>query len=110
MRLLFVYGTLKRGQRAHELLSGATLVRNARAIGFALVDTGAFPAMVREEGEVEGELYEVPDENMPAIDAWEDHPHLFERTEITLACGTRAESYLGKLPIARDQPRMRSWP
>jgi len=93
---LFVYGTLKRGKSANYLLQNATFIREARAPGFVLLDLstprGDYPGMVRGDGTVEGELFEVGE--IEPIDAFEDHPFLFVRTEIDLECGTRAAAYL----------------
>jgi gamma-glutamylcyclotransferase (GGCT)/AIG2-like uncharacterized protein YtfP len=60
---LFVYGTLKKGYRAHHLIKGS------RFLGFGystteykLLDCGSFPGLVKTEhgtNSIEGEIYEV---------------------------------------------------
>ncbi len=74
MTKLFVYGTLKqgRGNNRHYL-------NDAKFLGYAktdrdiwgLVDMGAFPAMTYGEFQVEGEVYEVNDEQLSRIDRLE---------------------------------------
>lgn len=78
---LFVYGTLRHAQSAHDLLRGAKLVARARTgPHYTLVDMGGYPAMV-ETGTtcVVGEIYEVDDAVLAALDAYEDVPELYQR-------------------------------
>ena len=93
MRRLFVYGTLKRHGEKHYLLEGATFVGTGVARGFVL-GFGEFPEMKRGDAEVSGEIWDVPDHAMPAIDEWEGHPDFYVRTPIELADGMRVEVYL----------------
>ncbi|MEZ4299723.1 MAG: gamma-glutamylcyclotransferase family protein, partial [Polyangiaceae bacterium] len=59
--LLFVYGSLLRGEDNHAVLAGARFVATARtAPRYTLVDLGPYPALVPGgETEVSGELFEV---------------------------------------------------
>lgn len=94
---IFVYGTLLRGERYHDVLGGAPLVSEGRtAPGFRLVDLGEYPALVRGgEGAVVGEVYDVDDATLAALDQLEDHPRLYQRTPIVLAGdGAAVEAYL----------------
>lgn len=93
---LFVYGSLKTGFCHHDELAGCELLGQARTHdGFRLVRLGEYPAMVKgSEGFVEGELYRVPVERLPALDEFEDVPFLYQRQEIELADGSRAFAYL----------------
>src|SRR4051812_9691216 len=79
MTLLFVYGTLKRGGRNHRLLADQRFVAKVVTVsGFAVVDLGPFPGMVREGGSgVRGELYEVSDCCLDELDDFEGVPDLF---------------------------------
>jgi len=114
--LLFVYGTLMRGEAAHELL-GPT----ARFIGsgrteprFTLLDLGEYPALV-DGGEtaVAGELYEIDAALLPALDGYEDVPEMYQRRSIevgghvALAYLLHAELALGRLGIAAGDWRKR---
>ena len=98
-RLIFVYGTLLRGERAHSLLAGAGFRGEARTEeGYALIDLGSYPGLVRADGgRVVGEIYEVDAERLAEIDAYEGHPDLFRRVALSLSGRgpiSRAEGYL----------------
>jgi gamma-glutamylcyclotransferase (GGCT)/AIG2-like uncharacterized protein YtfP len=76
---LFVYGTLKRGESRHWILHDFPFLGRARAEGFVLYDLGPFPAMVLGDGVVYGEVYEVSDEALKALDFVEGSPFLYRR-------------------------------
>jgi gamma-glutamylcyclotransferase (GGCT)/AIG2-like uncharacterized protein YtfP len=94
--LVFVYGTLLAGERNHRHLTGARLVAEARTKPtFWLHDLGAFPGMVAGgDHAVVGEVYEVDEATLAALDRLEDHPRFYRRTGITLDDGTIAVTYL----------------
>jgi gamma-glutamylcyclotransferase (GGCT)/AIG2-like uncharacterized protein YtfP len=96
--LLFVYGSLKRGFRHHDVLGSAVFVRALRtAPGFRLVRYGNYPALAPAEESKEsaaGELYEVDASDLPRLDAFEDVPELYQRESIPLEDGTHAEAYV----------------
>ncbi|MBK7401868.1 MAG: gamma-glutamylcyclotransferase [Myxococcales bacterium] len=98
MNRVFVYGTLRRGERNHGQIAGALLLGPARAIGYELLDMGPYPGMRLGRGVVHGELYAVDDARLAQLDEFEGHPHLFTRTELTLADGSRAFSWLWNGP------------
>ncbi len=98
---LFVYGTLKRDDRAHYLLK----IWNPDFIGEAktnedyhIYNQGAFPGLVKDatiEGGVHGELFEVSEECMKALDYYEGVGHgLYRREVVLLEDGSTATSYL----------------
>jgi len=69
IRHLFVYGTLMQGEaNAHHL---AGIPRAAGLVRAALHDCGAYPALSLGEGEVEGEVVELPLERLAGMDALE---------------------------------------
>lgn len=76
---LFVYGTLKRGGSRHWILHDFPFLGRARAEGFALYDLFFYPAMVPGDGVVYGEVYEVSDEALKALDFVEGVPVLYRR-------------------------------
>lgn len=111
--LLFVYGTLKRGERNHRLLAGQRFVGPAvTATGFRLFDLGPYPGMVFDKsvGAVRGELFDVSDDCRAELDEFEGVPTLFDRATIELADGTAAEAYLYARPIPSDAPSGEEWP
>jgi gamma-glutamylcyclotransferase (GGCT)/AIG2-like uncharacterized protein YtfP len=88
MKTLFVYGTLmdaspKRALRHFASVANLTI----RSLGPAtttgvLYDLGWFPALVQGDGTVHGELFEVADELLPRLDAYENAPRLYTREEV----------------------------
>ena len=60
---VFVYGTLKKGERAHERMEGSRLIATAELQPeYKLLDCGRFPALVKASNGtnyVPGEIYEV---------------------------------------------------
>lgn len=103
-RLVFVYGTLLRGERNHGLMTGARFLRPALTRAqFDLHDLGPFPGMVAGGAtQIDGELYAVSPQGVHNLDELEDHPEYFRRSTIQLEDGTRVESYL--LPEAHGSP------
>jgi gamma-glutamylaminecyclotransferase len=94
--LLFVYGTLMRGEGAHALLGpSARFIAEARTEPcFTLVNMGEYPALV-EGGTtaVRGELYEIDDALLPALDRYEDVPEMYARQPV-VAGGQHAVAYV----------------
>jgi len=94
--LLFVYGSLKRGQRAHHLLQGLPWLGQAWLPGACLHDLGPFPMAVLGEGSIQGELYGVSEADLAALDRFEGAPRLYQRHWLNLADGRSAWVYLGQ--------------
>jgi gamma-glutamylaminecyclotransferase len=93
---VFVYGTLLAGERNHHLLERARLVAEARThTAFTLYDFGPFPGMVEcGDHAIIGEVYEVDEPMLAAMDRLEGHPSFYRRTSIRLEDGSRVEAYL----------------
>jgi gamma-glutamylcyclotransferase (GGCT)/AIG2-like uncharacterized protein YtfP len=93
---VFVYGTLLEGEPNHRVLKGARLVRRAHTEpAFLLYDLGPFPALVDGGGlRVAGEVYEVDDGCLAALDRLEGHPRFYFRSSIVLDSGDLVEAYL----------------
>ena len=105
--LLFVYGTLRRGQSNHSQLADARFIAEARTEPrFELVDLGGYPALV-EGGStaISGELYELDGDLLARLDEFEEVPRLYERKQISLADG-RAYVYVMPRDRARRAPRV----
>jgi len=94
--ILFVYGTLKRGQRNHGLMREARFLGEAvTAPQYTLLDLGSFPGMIPSGNTaVHGELYEVGPELMARLDRHEGVPRFYVREPILLEGGNTVESYL----------------
>jgi gamma-glutamylcyclotransferase (GGCT)/AIG2-like uncharacterized protein YtfP len=111
--LLFVYGTLKRGQRNHRLLADQRFVRaTATAPGFRLYDLGPYPGLVADAdgGPVQGELFSVSECCMAELDDFEGVPDLFDRVRVELADGSTAWAYQYMRAVPHDAPTGDDWP
>jgi len=96
---LFVYGTLKRGYWNNRYLSTSTFIDEHILFDYALVDLGGIPGLIETDHPdgVKGEVWEVPDDAIPALDRLEGHPEHYTRQKIG--------SYWTKRPdFARVEP------
>lgn len=90
--LVFVYGSLKRGFHNYRLLErhGAEFLGAAvTADRHTLVKGTAFPFLINARdvapnANIAGEVYEVDDECLAALDRLESHPRFYRREEITV--------------------------
>ena len=105
---LFVYGTLKQGGKYHCYLGEAALVAEHATAKGTLYDSGmGYPAMaLSEENEIQGEVYDIPEELWPAIDDLEGYTggaagDLFDKIEI--AVDAAGETLNAIVYIAKDQ-------
>jgi gamma-glutamylaminecyclotransferase len=110
MHRLLVYGTLMTGEPNHHRLRGASLVGETLTTrGYTLYDLGPFPALVvGGHGNVPGELYEVDDETLAALDVLEGHPRFYQRAVVVLDDRTYAEAYVLTKDKVQGWPRIRS--
>jgi gamma-glutamylcyclotransferase (GGCT)/AIG2-like uncharacterized protein YtfP len=105
--LIFVYGTLLRGEVNHPQLSDAAFVRDARTeASYDLVDLGGYPALL-EDGQtaVSGEIYEVDDALLTVLDLFEEVPFLYQRKPIQLVDGY-VDGYVMPREQAAGAPRI----
>lgn len=85
MTTLFVYGTLKRGYRNHQLLEKSSYMGKGTISGYDLYDLGSFPAIIRGTGEVYGELYEIDTETMKKVDWLESEGSLYIKMPVNVS-------------------------
>lgn len=105
MNRVFVYGTLRPGERNHHYLAQAThLGGHITPAMFTLLDTGSYPAAL-DYGQtaVVGDVFAVDDAIFAALDALENYPVHYTRRQLDTAFGP-AWIYLW---IATRDP---SWP
>ena len=84
MNRVFVYGTLKRGQRNFPFLQAAEFVGTFSTESiFSMVAFGDYPA-VCEQGRhaIDGEIYHVSDTQFRLLDELERYPDLYQRIVI----------------------------
>jgi gamma-glutamylcyclotransferase (GGCT)/AIG2-like uncharacterized protein YtfP len=110
--LVFVYGTLLKGERNHSLLFGSRFISTGHTTReYELVDLGDFPAMIpAEEGSVGcsifGEIYAVDHAILELLDEIEDHPRFYRRTPVELLDGSLVDIYLLSAHQAAFYPRI----
>jgi gamma-glutamylcyclotransferase (GGCT)/AIG2-like uncharacterized protein YtfP len=71
---LFVYGTLKRGEPGHELMSGSTYVATAVISHLCWVPGAGYPSCVETSSAadtVSGEIWAVPATDLPLLNEYE---------------------------------------
>ncbi len=113
MKNLFVYGTLMRGERASGMLSGCDFLGEGILKGYAMYDLGPFPGIKeKDKFRVQGEIYNIPDELIERLDAYEGEGSLYKRDTVTVSCGkgdlenVLVYVYLGDI---RDEPIREKW-
>ena len=108
--VVFVYGSLLRGESSHFRLSRSEFLGEAlTAPSFDLLDMGGFPALI-EGGSmsVQGEVYAVSRETLSLLDELEDHPVYYRRTDVELADGSGVMAYVLPRQKARHYPAIES--
>ncbi|HEX2855471.1 MAG TPA: gamma-glutamylcyclotransferase family protein [Opitutaceae bacterium] len=101
-KLMFVYGTLKRGGSNHHYLAGQKFIGEARtAPGFRLYDLGGYPGMIPRPDDregVTGEVWSVDADALKHLDGLEGlEEGLYRRAVISLLppfAKQRIEAYL----------------
>lgn len=108
--MVFVYGTLRRGFSNHHFMHGARLLGGATTLGSYAMYVEDCPYLVQEEARypVMGEVYEVSDAMLLALDALEEHPTVYERRRIPVRqdSGREVEAwcYFARVPRGRLLP------
>jgi gamma-glutamylaminecyclotransferase len=86
--ILFVYGTLKRGQKNHHLLAGQELIGDAVSLPrYRVLDLGEHPGMIVDDTNglaVKGELWAVSDRCLASLDEFEEVPGPFIRAPVEI--------------------------
>ncbi len=106
-QLVFVYGSLKRGQANHHQLAGSRFCGAAQLPGLALYDLGPFPMAIacNEPGAwLHGELFAVDATQLRALDRFEGAPRLYQRQRHVLSDGRPVWVYLGRPRQVRHVP------
>ena len=107
---LFVYGSLRRGERNHDFLIGACfLSRVVTRPRYSLRASGMTPGLA-DHGEqaVQGELYELDAAHLTRLDRLGGAPGLYERKEVELSDGSSADAYFMPDAHARCYPEVAS--
>jgi len=82
---IFVYGRLmKKDGRKHKYLKNSKLIGEGVLEGYSLYDLGYYPGIVKEEGKVKGEIYEIPVEDLKNIDSYEGEGLVYKREKLDI--------------------------
>ncbi|MCE9531804.1 MAG: gamma-glutamylcyclotransferase [Planctomycetes bacterium] len=113
--ILFLYGTLKRGQKSHHFLAGQEFLGEARTMPlYRLYGLGWHPGMVidLENGlEVKGELWAVDDATLAKMDEYEGHPTWFVRQDVAVRdCFETVQTYLFNQEVPTGAVTGDCWP
>lgn len=103
--LVFVYGTLRRGEPAHHLIADTTCVAEAHTPPhYTMVSLGEYPALV-EGGRtaIVGEVYRVDRVRLAMLDDYEEAPAFYRRVTIEVA-GLQVQLYVLPAQHAQDAP------
>ena len=85
MERLFVYGTLMKGQRAHDLLENSNYLGKAILKGYRKMDLIYYPGIVKDKNSiVEGEVYEVGEHTKQRVDVYEGEGYLFKCVDVEI--------------------------
>ena len=88
-QLVFVYGTLRREEEHHGLLTGALMLGNMLTDAiFTMYDMGEYPAVIQDgESTIVGEIYEISTEILARLDELEEYPDYYQRLHIDTPYG-----------------------
>lgn len=78
---IFVYGTLMKNMRNHYYLEDSTYMGETEISGYEMYDLGYYPGIVKGNGIIKGEVYEVTEDVMKKIDILENEGNLYLKKE-----------------------------
>ncbi len=65
---VFVYGTLRRGEKRHAALANARFVGEGTVSGFVMYEPAGYPGIVEGDGIIVGEVYAVDAATLRSLD------------------------------------------
>jgi gamma-glutamylaminecyclotransferase len=96
--LVFVYGTLRKGQGNHYLFKSSKFIGNAKTkLSYALyVNWVPFLSRTASVSQVTGEVYSIDDATLLNLDRLEGHPDAYKRdqAEVVLEDGTELIAWI----------------
>jgi len=88
-QLVFVYGTLRRGEVNHRLLAGARMLgKMATEDIFTMYDLGDYPAVIKNgKSAIVGEIYAISSGILAILDELEECPDYYQRILLNTPIG-----------------------
>ena len=107
MNRVFVYGTLKKGQRNSKFMHGAEFLGNFTTHSiYSMYEFEDYPAVcLHGRHAIEGEVYHVNDRQFRMLDDLEWYPHFYQRIEIPTSFG-EAWMYIVKFELCHGQKQI----
>jgi gamma-glutamylaminecyclotransferase len=112
--LLFIYGTLKRGQRNHHLIADqdflGEVVTEPR---YRVIDLGPYPALIVDAARglaVKGELWEVSPRCLTALDEFEGVSGPFNRVPVAIPGRDLVQAYFWNRTVSGGGRSGDQWP
>ncbi len=95
-RKVFVYGTLMSGEANRGYLENSLCLGSATIEGYDMHDMGWYPAIIPGDSIIIGELYQVPINDIPAIDMLEGEGSLYAKKceTVTTADGKKTIAFV----------------
>lgn len=101
---LLAYGTLRAGHAnsARFGLDKCSVQKNVQLPGYQLFNLGWFPGIRPGDGVVTGDLFDITNDMLPALDAYEGAPRLYTRETVKVG-DVEAFVYVYHQPIDQSQ-------
>lgn len=112
MNRVFVYGTLKRGQRNAHFMQGAEFLgQHSTDKIYSMYEFEDYPAVCeRGSHPIRGEVYHIDDRQFRMLDDLEWYPHFYQRIEIPTSWGD-AWMYIVKFKLCHGKKQVAgTWP
>ena len=103
-QLVFVYGTLRRGEENHRMIVGNTILGNTLTDErYTMYDLGEYPAVIQNgKSAIIGEVYDISTDLLATLDKLEECPDYYRRLYIDTPYGKAWMYVLSRLPDAYD--------
>ncbi len=113
--ILFLYGTLKRGQKNHHFLAGQEFRGDAATMPlYRMYALGWHPGLVLDQDhgeEITGELWAVDDDALARMDVFEGMPDWFVRSDIAVRdCFETVQAYFFNQSVPTGALSGTDWP
>lgn len=106
---LFVYGTLMNYSGQMKRFSPESkFITNSVVVGYSIYSLGGFPGIKEVHGsQVYGEIWDVPESDIPRLDAYESEGRLYLRNVVGTYNNEQLQAYVYNHPV-RDADRIKS--